>query len=140
MEEKARKQLILLFALLFIFLLVLINSLSKVMQRGKQAKPPAAAALPMAAHHAAPAGVKKDDAGWVRCPFSGKVYSPSAGSGKIDLKLTGIVWDEQRPQALVNNLILREGSSIGRFKVIKIFKDKVSFSSDGATFDLRLEQ
>lgn len=75
---------------------------------------------------------------WGRCPFCGKIYSGQEG-GPIDLKLTGIVWDEKKPQALINNLIVKEGDSIGHFRVIKIFKDKVQLSSDtGAYFEIRL--
>lgn len=75
---------------------------------------------------------------WGRCPFCGKIYSGQEG-GPIDLKLTGIVWDEKKPQALINNLILKEGDSIGHFRVIKIFKDKVQLSSDdGVYFEIRL--
>lgn len=75
---------------------------------------------------------------WSRCPFCGKIYSGQEG-GPIDLKLTGIVWDEKKPQALINNLILKEGDSISHFRVIKIFKDKVQLSSDdGVYFEIRL--
>ncbi|MGB4521486.1 MAG: hypothetical protein WBI28_06110 [Candidatus Omnitrophota bacterium] len=82
--------------------------------------------------------VKDYDVQWVRDHFSGKIYS-----GKeevVDLRLSGIIWDAQNPQALINDSVVGEGGSIGQFKVIKIFKDKVHLGMGNRTFELKLPQ
>ena len=82
---------------------------------------------------------KNEDLDWIRCPFCGKIYSGGDGN-LIDLKLTGIIWDNKKPQALINGAIVSEGDSIGNFRVLKILKDKVKMASDGTYFEIRLEQ
>ena len=66
--------------------------------------------------------------GWERNPFiRGRISGPS---GAASLSLTGIMWDEQNPNAIIGDTVVREGDVIGKYKVIKINKDSVVISSD----------
>ena len=41
------------------------------------------------------------------------------------LVLTGIAWDEVRPLAVINDLVVKEGDKIGEVKIVKIYFDRV---------------
>ncbi len=60
---------------------------------------------------------------WIRDPFSDKIYL--SGIGEIDLKLSGILWDEKSPSAIISNKIVTEADSIGKYTVLKIKEDRV---------------
>lgn len=149
MDDKQRKLLIITLILIPVFILALASSIRKIQPRYKPLPnlSTPAGQLPVlstaeAPNSAVPVGApeqKKDDSDWIRCPFSGKIYSGREG-GTIDLRLTGIVWDDKRPQALINGAIVQEGDAIGNFRVLKIFKDKIKMASDGTYFEIRLEQ
>jgi general secretion pathway protein B len=56
------------------------------------------------------------------------------------LKVSGIVWQEERParRAFVNDIRVREGDMIKDVKVVEIHPDHVRFSQAGKVFDVRL--
>lgn len=41
------------------------------------------------------------------------------------LVLTGIAWDEARPLAVINDLVVEEGNRIGEIKIVKIYFNRV---------------
>jgi len=49
--------------------------------------------------------------------------------------VTGILYSEDRPSAVVGNQILYEGDSIRGMKVVKIHKDRVEFERDGKRWE-----
>jgi|GEM_PF-3992261 len=56
--------------------------------------------------------------------------APSSSSQDDSLPtliLNGIVYDEQRPYAIVNNRVLQKGEEIEGAQLIEIYKDKVKF-------------
>jgi hypothetical protein len=80
----------------------------------------------------------KFDLPWGRCPFSGKVYSGREDA--VELRLTGILWDDVKPQAIINGDVVQEGNFIGHFKIIKIHKDWVQVGSGSSFLELKMEK
>jgi general secretion pathway protein B len=64
----------------------------------------------------------------------------TAPSTRPALKVSGIVWQEDRParRAFVNDIPVREGDMIKDVKVVEILPNNVRFSQDGKVFDVRL--
>ncbi|HET6491196.1 MAG TPA: general secretion pathway protein GspB [Syntrophales bacterium] len=64
----------------------------------------------------------------------------TAPSVRPVLKVSGIVWQEERPArlAFVNDIRVREGDMIKDVKVVEIHPDRVRFSQSGKVFDVRL--
>ncbi len=88
-----------------------------------------------------PKAVVTQDAQWGRCPFSGRVYAPLSGNVKsIDLKLTGILWEENKASALINNSIFKEGDTIGSYILVKIKKNSVIVNDGNKEIELKLGQ
>lgn len=76
----------------------------------------------------------------VRDPFSRVPFKETnVSSPKQDIfSLSGIIWDDVSPKAIVNGKIVREGDSIGGKKVIKIEKDAVVLKDKNKTYRLTL--
>ena len=55
-----------------------------------------------------------------------------------DLKLEGIIWNEEEPLAVINDEIMRVGESIGSAKLIEIREDEVIFKDGEGEFILKL--
>lgn len=53
------------------------------------------------------------------------------------LKLSGIVYDENSPYAIVNGAILREGEVIDGAKLVEIKKERVKFEFNGREFEIK---
>ncbi len=73
----------------------------------------------------------------VRAPERNGNTAPSV---RPALKVSGIVWQEERParRAFVNDIPVREGDMIKDVKVVEIHPDHVRFSQGGKAFDVRL--
>ncbi len=56
----------------------------------------------------------------------------------LNLKLTGIVWDQNRAHAMINDYVVKEGDEIGGAKVVAIRRDSVTLVKDGVQHTLRL--
>ncbi|NQU19210.1 general secretion pathway protein GspB, partial [bacterium] len=56
----------------------------------------------------------------------------------VDLAVSGIIWDEVNPQAIINSKILAEGDSIGGFSIEKIEKQKVILSDGKKRIELNI--
>ncbi len=63
-----------------------------------------------------------------------------AASDKPEFNLSGIMWDNKEPIALINSLALKQGETIQGSKVISIHSKSVDLSSDGKIWTLTLEQ
>lgn len=59
-------------------------------------------------------------------------------SFKKKLTLSGIVWDDKEPIALINSLTLKQGDMIEGSRIISIQPEKVELSSNGETEILSL--
>ncbi len=56
-----------------------------------------------------------------------------------NLVLSGVIWDEVRPMAVINNVLLKEGELLGDVVVRKIFKESVVVERDAAQHVLLFE-
>lgn len=75
---------------------------------------------------------------WVRDPFR---FPPKKEIEKTDvekLNLTGIIYDEGSPIAVINDEIVHEGDEIEGVKVIKIESERVLLEKDGKPYTLEL--
>lgn len=68
-----------------------------------------------------------------RNPFS------FSSEGPLSYNLSGIVWDEQMPGAIINGFYIKEGDAIGTKHVEKIFKDRVILTENGNKTTLLLQ-
>lgn len=70
----------------------------------------------------------------------GAYVSDAYGISSIkDVRLEGIVWDEDKGSiAVINGEIVREGQQIGAVKVLKIKKDAVTFDVNGEEVKIEL--
>lgn len=138
--EKKKIEIIATLILSLIFILALANSWGAIRKKtGTNAAVTLArsfAGLSEPAPQADSAKAGQENLQWVRCPFSGKVYSGEEKSG--DLKLIGIVWDKFDPWAIINGNIVKPGAQIGRNKVIQIKEDRVILNNGVEDFELRL--
>ncbi len=75
---------------------------------------------------------------WLRCPFSGKFYTGYKGVA-ADLKLAGILWDKEKPQAIINNEVVSVGSSVGSYSIVEIKQYSVFLTDGSDVFELKLD-
>jgi hypothetical protein len=73
-----------------------------------------------------------------RDPFS-FAYTGPKGS-RDGLELTGILWEGEKPTAIVNQTFLNAGDSTDQFSVVKILEDRVVLKDRTGEFELRLKQ
>ena len=74
--------------------------------------------------------------GWKRNPFTkGGIFT---SSGNASLYLTGIMWDEKKPQAIVGDEVVKEGDMIENYRIVKINKDNVIISGDKGEKTLKI--
>lgn len=69
---------------------------------------------------------------WGRNPFSESVSKP--------ITLTGIIWDNIVPQAVINSEIVKTGDKISGNTVVEIKRNSVILSDGTKNFELELEQ
>lgn len=74
---------------------------------------------------------------WGRDPFfSGPaVSSPTTIS---DMRLTGILWDDAAPLAMINDNPIGVGDKIGGYTVVEIHKDRVILADGTKNYELTL--
>jgi type II secretory pathway component PulC len=67
---------------------------------------------------------------------------PAAGKPPVELKITGIVWEEdkQARRAFVNGIVASEGSVVEGAKVVEIRPNSVRFSKGGRNFEVPMFQ
>lgn len=142
--NKKRIEIILTFLLSIIFVFIITNSI-KIAKRRFSATAvvstvtvsgPAAQTRKEIARQGAG---KPEEPAWGRCPFSGKAYSAS-GKPVINFRLTGIIWDQKTPQALINNKIVKAGDRFGNYIVVGINRNSVILNNGIEEIQLRLGQ
>ena len=149
--DKEKKQLIITAGLILVLVIAWVNTSKVISNRKKTKQAPQAPAesLPAAvsvSNKAPITAAKKplitqkpeveDDSAWGRCPFSGKIFYGETKA--LDLKLSGILWDEDNPQAIINDEIWEEGQKVGKFKIIEILPEKVIVSDGTEKFELKI--
>ncbi|MEI7751499.1 MAG: hypothetical protein WCJ71_05330 [Candidatus Omnitrophota bacterium] len=73
-----------------------------------------------------------------RDPFSFAFTGPK--SSRDGLELTGILWEGEKPTAIINQSFFNVGDSTDQFSVIKILQDRVVLKDRTGEFELRLKQ
>ena len=73
-----------------------------------------------------------------RDPFSFSDTGPK--SSREGLDLSGILWEGEKPTAIINQAFFGVGDSNGQFSVIKILQDRVVLKDSTGEFELRLKQ
>lgn len=75
--------------------------------------------------------------GWPRDPFSS---GPAAflSANISDMMLTGILWDDTAPLAMINDNPVGVGDEVGAYIVVEIKKDRVILMSDNKNYEIRL--
>lgn len=75
---------------------------------------------------------------WVRDPFQFPPKKKIKKLGVEDLNLTGIIYDEKSPIAVINDAIVHEGGEMEGVKVIEIRRESVVIERAGKTYTLEL--
>jgi len=73
-----------------------------------------------------------------RDPFSFVFTGPK--SSRDGLELGGILWEDAKPTAIINQAFFNIGDSTDQFTVVKIAKDRVILKDHTGEFELRLKQ
>ena len=71
---------------------------------------------------------------WRRDPF----VLERQGAGSDELSCTGILWDAQRPVALINGRAVQPGEEVDGYQVVEISRDRVSLSDGTRTIQLHV--
>jgi hypothetical protein len=80
-------------------------------------------------------GVATDDAKKPRATF----LPPSpANAAVVDTAVTGILYSEDKPAALIGHQIVHEGDAVDGVSIIKVHKDKVEFAKNDKTWEQRI--
>ncbi|MBU4590249.1 MAG: hypothetical protein KKG01_04930 [Candidatus Omnitrophica bacterium] len=74
---------------------------------------------------------------WGRDPFSSG-QTTSAPSTVSDMVLTGILWDDSSPLAMINDNPIAVGDKISGYTVVEIRKDRVIITNGTEDSELRL--
>lgn len=133
--DKKKIQIAITAALVIVLILVSINNADRIKKKISPVSLPAAApAAELASQQSggAPAVLKEQSQAkyteaakleWMRDPFSDKIYLSE--KGEIDLKLSGILWDEKNPSAIISDKVVTEGDTVGKYTVLKIKEERV---------------
>ena len=83
----------------------------------------------------------RDPFNWSREQISFfKSQEPREKSNSIGgLTLSGIIWDKNNPQAVVNDHLVTKGETVGDSVIKQILKDLVVFEQNGVSHELWLE-
>jgi len=73
-----------------------------------------------------------------RDPFTFAYTGPK--SSRDGLELSGILWESEKPTAIINQAFLKAGDSTDQFSVVKILQDRVVLKDRTGEFELRLKQ
>ncbi len=73
-----------------------------------------------------------DQLGGPRDPCAGGQVGQAQG-----LILSGILWDPQRPMAIINGQMAKVGDELDGYRIVQIAPDRVSVSDGGQTIELQ---
>lgn len=73
-----------------------------------------------------------------RDPFNKVESLAASGPAKANFTLMGISWDEESPNAIINDQIVQIGTEINGYKIIGITPDVVTLSDGIRSIELRL--
>ncbi|MCH7761549.1 hypothetical protein IIA15_09165 [candidate division TA06 bacterium] len=130
------------FIILLILFVIIIVVWSRVLlkQRRRSSTPPVAVAkkaIPQKKEERPRQLRRFQKEEWGRNPFLaiGEERETSYLSGLV---LTGILWDEKQPFAVINGAVLGAQDAVGHYTIREILPDGIVLERDGKTFTLRL--
>ncbi|MCX5701199.1 MAG: hypothetical protein NTZ63_06640 [Candidatus Omnitrophica bacterium] len=142
--DKKRIQIIITIFLGIVMIFLWINSIKTVSKKVSANK-----AVVQASKVVAPAPVvaqvqpvkAKEVSDWLRDPFSGKSYVKvhKEDSNPRALDLTGIMWDTNKPVALVNGRVVGIGGTVVGNTVVDIKPDRVVFNDGENDFEIKIK-
>ncbi|MBI5144441.1 MAG: hypothetical protein HZA30_05180 [Candidatus Omnitrophica bacterium] len=148
--DRKKLELIVTAVSVLIFIFMLSNSLKRKGPRVEPSAPQTPAETSIARQPEFIFGVKKEmetkdiidpKRPWGRDPFILQEIAQGSLDDISNLKLMGITAGEKaRPMAIINNEIVSAGSEIGKFKVLKISKDRVIVSDGEKDYELKISQ
>jgi hypothetical protein len=75
--------------------------------------------------------------------ISPTVQTPVSIEKKIEppkIRVTGLIWNTDRPQAIVNNTIMEIGDQIENFEIVKIYQQGIEVTFSGKTFIIEIDK
>lgn len=75
-----------------------------------------------------------------RNPFFFGASNNNQGVSVSDLLLKGIIWDPDKPSAIISERVVGIGDVIGNFKVKQITQDRVILENEKSKLELKLSQ
>jgi len=142
--DKNRIQIIITSFLAIIMIFVWINTIKNIRKKISTNKANVQAYKDTLPALVSPASNKKTDKvdAWVRDPFSGKLYTSVRKQGNTPktLSLAGIIWDKNKPAALINDKVVGVGDRVGGSTVVSIKNDRVLLNDGTNDFEIKIGQ
>jgi len=140
-DNKGRIKLIITAILIIIFILSWTNTIKVIQERRGGGKKPSLSSQTQVTIESSKIkevpfvqGIDEEDGlEWIRCPFCGMLYID--GEGGI-IALSGILWDDKAPKAVINGEIVGIGDKINKYSVVDIDRNTVTLN-DG-TKDIKV--
>ena len=66
-----------------------------------------------------------------------RIPQPRQPTTTLNLNITGLVWNSERPQAIINDQVVSVGDTINDMKIVKIGKTGVEVSYQGETLIIK---
>jgi len=144
-DGKARVKLIVTIILGIVFILSWINTMGAIKKRfwgdGGQKVNPSVQVVrqsPKVQTNLLQAIENEDDGmEWIRCPFCGKLYID--GEGGV-VALSGILWDDKTPKAVINGEIVGLGDNINKYSIVNINRSSVVLNDGVKDIEILLEE
>ena len=152
--DKKKQQFVITGVLLTVMVVMLARALFFDKKRPGARKSPAASAQNadpqvMTANMAFLASVRQSEAArlqqeaewqkpWGRDPFGLSESGGGVPGNPTNFNLSGIVWDEKMPVAILNDKLLQAGDLIDGCQVKEIFRSSVKLVCDGKSYELQL--
>ena len=73
---------------------------------------------------------------WKRSPF----VDSQAASATSELTLNGIIWNKNKPKAMIGDAMVVKGDTVGANKVVDIQPNKVILNDGTKDFELKIEK
>lgn len=73
---------------------------------------------------------------WKRNPFASGLTTATMS----ELTLNGIIWNKTKPKAMIGDVIVTKGDTVGTNKVVDILPNKVILNDGTKDFDLKIEK
>lgn len=127
--DKKKIEIVVTIVAVLVFLGLLSSTLSKKKDVPKQK--PAATPFSSAVKAQMTREKLQDNLQWGRDPFVTAIYQVKTEVGTGSFMLSAVIWDENKPLAIINGEVVCVGDAVGGCRVIKINKDNAVIEKDG---------